>query len=190
MDELAGEAQEIDPSTSYGTLIGKYMNNAREVDIDQTSDVEINPVMLYMIQSEKQRTQGIQAVMSTSRARNAARRGGKGVRMSSSGGLNRLGLTLEHDQEANYKVKALKEVESFLAGRAGVDVRVQQSTGTEAGKKGVTSPLKAARPQKAMSHKTADTFRTTRRQQEQAGGLAYVQAQERSTASTMENLSA
>ena len=109
--------------------------------------------------------------------------------MSSSGGLNRLGLSLEH-QEANYKVKALKEVESFLAGRAGVDVRVQQSTGTEAGKHGVTSPLKAARPQKAMSHKTADTFRTTRRQQEQAGGLAYVQAQERSTASKMENLSA
>jgi len=189
MDELAGEAQEIDPSTSYGTLIGKYMNNAREVDIDQTSDVEINPVMLYMIQSEKQRTQGMQAAMSTSRARKT--RGSRGsVRMSSSGGLNRLGLTLEHDQEANYKVKALKEVESFLAGRAGVDVRVQQSTGTEAGKKGVTSPLKAARPQKAMSHKTADTFRTTRRQQEQAGGLAYVQAQERSTASKMENLSA
>ena len=68
-------------------------------------------------------------------------------------------------------MKALKEVESFLAGRAGVDVRVQQ-TAPQAGQIGITS-LKLAAARRQVSEKTADAFRTTRRQQEHAGGLSY-----------------
>ena len=40
-------------------LIGSYLSNVRE---GEAGDVEINPVMQYMINSEKQRTQGIQVL--------------------------------------------------------------------------------------------------------------------------------
>uniref|UniRef100_A0A7S3FCB5 Uncharacterized protein n=1 Tax=Haptolina ericina TaxID=156174 RepID=A0A7S3FCB5_9EUKA len=191
--ELEGGPSVHRSTPSYGPLLAKYLHHSCEVEeVEPSSEVELNPVMLYMIRSEKQRTQEVATSTSPvrgTRGSDASTRGSRSTRGTdgsvrrarSSGGLSRLGIKLEldPDQKGDYKAKAIKEVESFLVGRAGVAVRPVSIEGIHAGQRGgVSSPLKEASPQKVVSDKTTNAFRSTRQQQEEAGGMAYAQAQE------------
>jgi len=150
---LRASKKNVDPSKR----VEKYMDSQFAPGVDDALDIVVNPVLVHRIEQEKRRERERKLAKARS---NMAMQGAR------SGGLARLGLTIADKPDApGRKAKSLMNVESYLAGREGVNmIEDELQICREVGKKN-TTVTQMARSGTAMP---ASCMKSTARQKSRA----------------------